>query len=95
MHAVHIMEKFPRHWSFKMGIHRLPVHSPNRAPLNSPHKGQWRGALNKRLSTQSRDADDLRSHGADHDVIVMVHVENLWEKDSYNGSFSYHKDIIL
>ena len=40
---------FPRYWSFLRGIHRSPV--------NSPHKGQWRGAmmlplicvLNKRL----------------------------------------------
>ena len=44
---------FPRYWSFVRGIHRSPV--------NSPHKGQWRGALlfsfelrlNKRLSKQS------------------------------------------
>ena len=28
---------FPRHWPFVRGIHR--------APVNSPHKGQWRGAL--------------------------------------------------
>ena len=28
---------FPRHWPFVRGIHRSPV--------NSPHKGQWRGAL--------------------------------------------------
>ena len=46
---------FPRYWPFVWGIHRSPV--------NSPHKGQWRGALmfffyylhlNKRLSKQSR-----------------------------------------
>ena len=44
---------FPRYWPFVRGIHRCPV--------NSPHKGQWRGALmlsvicalNKRLSKQS------------------------------------------
>ena len=42
---------FPRNWPFVRGIHRSPV--------NSPHKGQWRGALmlcfsclNKRLSEQ-------------------------------------------
>ena len=43
---------FPRHWAFVQGIHRSPV--------NSPRKGQWRGALlfffdlrlNKRLSKQ-------------------------------------------
>ena len=28
---------FPRYWPFVRGIHRWPV--------NSPHKGQWRGAL--------------------------------------------------
>ena len=42
---------FSRYWSFCAGIHRSPV--------NSPHKGQWRGALifsshlNKRLNKQS------------------------------------------
>ena len=44
---------FPRHWPFVWGIHRSPV--------NSPHKGQWRGALmfslicawKKRLINQS------------------------------------------
>ena len=39
----------PRYWPFVRGIHKYPV--------NSPHKGQWRGALmfalNKRLSKQS------------------------------------------
>ena len=43
---------FPRYWSFARGIHRSPV--------NSPHKGQWRGALrfslicalNKRLNRE-------------------------------------------
>ena len=44
---------FPRYWPFVRGIHRSPV--------NSPNKGQWRGALmfsliyalNKRLGKQS------------------------------------------
>ena len=46
---------FPRHWPFVRGIHRSPV--------NSPQKGQWRGALifffdlrlNKRLSKHETD----------------------------------------
>ena len=46
-------EHFLRYWPFVQGIHRSPV--------NSPHKGQWRGALmfffylclNKRLSKES------------------------------------------
>ena len=49
----HQMETSPRYWPFVRGIHRWPV--------NSPHKGQWRGALmfplicalNKRLGKQS------------------------------------------
>ena len=50
------MEHFPRYWPLMRGIHRSPV--------NSPHKGQWRGALmfslimqrlNKRLSKHSWD----------------------------------------
>ena len=48
-----IWKHFPRYWPFVRGIHRQPV--------NSPHKGQWRGALmfslicvlDKRLSKQS------------------------------------------
>ena len=46
-------KKFPRYWSFVRGI--------NRSPVNSPHKGHWRGALmfslicalNKRFTKQS------------------------------------------
>ena len=46
-------KKIPAYWLFVRGIHRLPV--------NSAHKGQWRGALmfffdlrqNKQLSKQS------------------------------------------
>ena len=30
-------KRFPRYWPFVRGIHRSPV--------NSPHKGQWSGAL--------------------------------------------------
>ena len=44
------LKHFPRYWPFVRGIHRSPV--------NSPHKGQWRGALRftliyARLSEQS------------------------------------------
>ena len=38
-------EHFPHYWPFVRGIHRSPV--------NSPHKGQWHGTLNKRFSKQS------------------------------------------
>ena len=61
---------FPRYWPFVRGIHRWPG--------NSPHKGQWRGALLFSLIcawikgwVNSRDADDLRRHRVHYDVIVM------------------------
>ena len=61
---------FPRYWPFVRGIHRSPV--------NSPHKGQWRGALMFTLIcaringwVNNREAGDLRRHRAHSDVIVM------------------------
>ena len=61
---------FPRYWPFVQGIYRSPV--------NSPHKGQWRGALMFSLIcvwingwVNNREAGDLRRHRAHYDVIVM------------------------
>ena len=61
---------FPRYWPFVRGIHRSPV--------NSPHKGQWRGALMFSLIcawingwVNNREAGYLRRHRAHCDVIVM------------------------
>ena len=63
-------EHFPRYWPFVRGIYQSPV--------NSPHKGQWCGALMFSLIcawingwVNSREADDLRRHRAHYDVIVM------------------------
>ena len=62
---------FPRYWPFMRGIHRLPV--------NSPHKGQWHGALMFSLIcawtngwVNNHDAGDLRRHRTHHSVTVMV-----------------------
>ena len=61
---------FPRYWPFVRGIHRSPV--------NSPHKGQWRGALMFTLIcaringwVNNCEAGDLRCNRAHYDVIVM------------------------
>ena len=61
---------FPRYWPFLQGIHRSPV--------NSPHKGQWRGALMFSLIctwinrwVNNHEAGDFRSYRAHYDVIVM------------------------
>ena len=62
---------FPRNWPSVRGIHRSPV--------NSPHKGQWSGALMFSLIcvwindyVNNREASDLRRYRAHYDVIVMV-----------------------
>ena len=61
---------FPRYWPFVRGIHQSPV--------NSPHKGQWRGALMLTLicaringSVYNREAGDLRRNRVHYDVMVM------------------------
>ena len=63
---------FPRYWPFLRGIHRSLV--------NSPHKGQWRGALMFSLicawingCVNNREAGDLRRHRAHYDVTVMTY----------------------
>ena len=66
---------FPSHWPFVRGIHRSPV--------NSPHKGQWCGALMFSLIcswingwVNKRKAGDLRCHHAHYDVTVMAYEPN-------------------
>ena len=69
----HQMETFSAYSSFVRIIHRLPV--------NSPHKGQWHGALMFSLIcvwikgwVNNREAGDLRRHRAHYYVIVMRNV---------------------
>ena len=67
---------FPRYWPSVRGIHRSPV--------NSPHKGQWRGALMFLWSApwingwvNNHESGDLRRHRAHYDVIVMVLIDRI------------------
>ena len=62
---------FPRYWPFVRGIHRSTV--------DSPHKGQWRGALMFSLMcawinrwVNNGEAGDLRRHLAHYDDTVML-----------------------
>ena len=64
---------FPCYWPFVRGIHRSTV--------NSPHKGQWRGALIFSLMcvwingwVNNREAGDLRCYSVHCDVIVMIFI---------------------
>ena len=74
---------FPRYWPFVRGIHRSPV--------NSPHKGQWRGALMFSLIyawmngwVNNREVDDLRRQHAHYDVTVMVTLVHSIRQKSIN-----------
>ena len=62
---------FLRYWPFVRGIHR--------SPMNSPHKGQWRGALMFSLIcawingwVNNGEASDIRHHRTHYDVIIMA-----------------------
>ena len=57
----------------------LALRGNHRSPMNSPHKGQWRGALMFPLIcawisgwVNYREAGDLRRHRAQYDLIVMI-----------------------
>ena len=61
---------FPRYWPFVRGIHRSPV--------NSPHKGQWLGALMFSLIcvwingwVNNGESGDLRRYRAHYDVTLI------------------------
>ena len=76
---------FPRYWPFVRGIHRPPV--------NSPHKGQWRGALMFPLIyawingwVNNREASDLRRHRAHYDITLMN-----WKDNGPKDPFYYQR----
>ena len=79
---------FSRYWSFVRGFHRPTV--------NSPHKGQWRGAWIFALIcartngyANNRNAGDLRRHCAHYDVTVMkLYVSH--NSPTYVCLYGYH-----
>ena len=86
-------QHFPRHWPFVRAIHRPPV--------NSPHKGQWRGALMFSLIcaringwVNNREVGDLRSNRVHYDDTVMdvSSIEN-WITESCFSAVRY--DILI
>ena len=67
---------FPRYWTSVRGIHRSPV--------NSPNKGQWRGAMVFSLIcgctndwVNNREAGDLKRHRTHYDVTAMVLIRQI------------------
>ena len=72
-----IMKKFPHHWPFVWGIYK--------SPLNSSHKGRWRGALLFSLFctwtngyVNNQYVGDSRRHRAHCGVTVMDLIGPLW-----------------
>ena len=85
---------FPRYWPFVRGIHW--------STLNSPHKGQWRGALMFSLiyswingGVNNREAGDLRYHRAHYDVIVMRHYCNKCKSTENAERYYSSNDYII
>ena len=83
---------FPHYWPFVRRIHRSTV--------NSPHKGQWRGAWVFPLIcawinvwANNREAGDLRRHRAHYEVTVMSLVEKPKNVDMVTCSNSSGKPI--
>ena len=86
---------FPRYWPFARGIHRSPV--------NSPHKGQWRGALIFTLIctringwVNNREAGDLRRYRGHYDVTVMIiqRIDNISKERSTDSAlFWFFKTV--
>ena len=75
---------FPHKWPIVRGIHR--------SPMNSLHKGQWRGALMFSLicvwindCVNNREAGDLRCYRAHYDVIVMSMEVDMPAHPNYPG----------
>ena len=82
----HQMETFSALLYLCAGIHRSPV--------NSPHIGQWRGALMLSLIcawvnawVNNRETGDLRRHRAHYDVIVMKKINWNYVNSEWNNFF--------
>ena len=86
----HQMETFPRCWPFVRGIHRSPV--------NSPHKGQWHGALLFSLIcawingwVNNRKTSDLGHHRTHYDATVKTLTRLSALMSAYNMNTRWHR----
>ena len=64
--------------AIRRGFNHINMMTSSNGPMNSPHKGQWRGALIFSLIcawindwVNNREAGDLRRHRGHYDVNVM------------------------
>ena len=82
-------KRFQRYWPFVRRIHRSPV--------NSPQKGQWRGALMFSLICawtnglpNNREAGDLRRHCAHYDATVELTILFSWVSLALGQLYDYY-----
>ena len=78
---------FPRYWLFVRGIYRSPV--------NSPHKGQWRGTFTFYLIcvwinglVHNRECGDLRRHRTHYVVTVILPAITLAPNDAKPSAYT-------
>ena len=76
--------------SWNGSIFRVTGHLCAGSPVNSPHKGQWRGAFMFSLIcaginrwVNNREASDLRRYRTHYDVIVMYQIS--WKSTSFRN----------
>ena len=85
---------FLHYWPFVRGIHQSPV--------DSPHKGQWHGALVFSLTStwtnglaNTQDTGDSKHHRAHYDVIVMRQLLNFVHVHAEQISSKYNNVVIF
>ena len=108
MVGVHIVRAWWRHQmeTFSALLAICAGNSP--APVNSPHKGQWRAALMFSLIwvwinswVNNREAGDLRLYRVHCDVIVMdltgvpMHHPSFWQVSHLPGSTIVHMQLCM
>ena len=97
MQHIRIIMEVISHQKFSLWRHQMETFSAllalwgwiHQSPVNSPHKGQWRGALLFSLIcawingwVNNRESGDVRRHRAYYNVIVMiVHWQRAYSKE--------------
>ena len=78
---------FARSWPFERGIHRSPV--------NSPHKGQWRGALMIFFICASANGWVNNWDTGDYGVTVMCFLAGVWitQRTKFSKTWIKIKDL--
>ena len=83
----HQMETLSALLPFVRVIHRLPV--------DSPHKGQWRGGLIFDLRLNKQLSKQLRRHRAQYDVTVIHGIDVKWKKCFILSHFLKFSTVIV